>query len=135
MARRSDFVVVDYANTVKLERMGFRPELMQLEIISHPKDGFTFPQKINSPGITATRITNPIKLVNNSFWWNVPNFLITEQSEIPKQDNFTTIEDTEKQNDVVTMTVVEEKISGDSEAIVCSKIGPFEKLLQVSCFV
>lgn len=33
------------------------------------------------------------------------------------------------------MTVVEEKIGGDSEAIVCSKIGPLEKLLQVSCFV
>ena len=50
--------------------------------------------------------------------WNVPNSLITEQLEILKQDNFTTIEDTEKQNDVVMVTVVEEKIGGDSEVIV-----------------
>ena len=70
---------------------------------------FYVPSKIN-PADINTRITNPIKLENNSLWWNGPNFLITEQLKIPNQDNFTTTEVTEKQNNVVAVTVVEEKI-------------------------
>ena len=70
---------------------------------------FYVPSKINLADI-STRITNPIKLENNSLWWNGPNFLITEQLEIPNQDNFTTPEVTEKQNNVVAVTVVEEKM-------------------------
>ena len=79
--------------------------------------------KIN-PADIVTRITNPIKLVNNSLWWNGPNFLITEQLEIPNQDNFTTTEDTEKKNDVVALTVVEEKIGeGMGKVIVVQSLG------------
>ena len=47
-----------------------------------PARWFYVPTKIN-PADIATRITNPIKLVNNSLWWNGQNFLITEQLEIP----------------------------------------------------
>ena len=69
-------------------------------------------------------------------WWDGLNFLITEQLYIPNQYNFTTIENSEKQNDVVTVTVVEEKICGGiGEVIDCSKFGSLEKLLQVTCFV
>ena len=93
------------------------------------------PMEIN-PADIATRIANPIKLVNNSLWWNGPNFFITEQLEIPNQDNFMTIGDTEKQNDVVTVTIVEEKIGGGiGEVIGCSKFGLLENLLRVTCFV
>ena len=56
---------------------------------------FYVPTKI-SPADIATGITNPIKLASNSLWWNGPNFLITEQLEIPNQDNFATIKDIEK---------------------------------------
>ena len=67
-------------------------------------------------------LTNQIKLVNNSLWWRGPNFLINEQLEIPNQYNFVATVDTEKRIDVVTVTLVEEKISGDiGEAIDCSK--------------
>ena len=93
------------------------------------------PMEIN-PADIATRIANPIKLVNNSLWWNGPNFFITEQLEIPNQHNFMTIGDTEKQNDVVTVTMVEEKIGGGiGEVIGCSKFGLLENLLRVTCFV
>ena len=67
-------------------------------------------------------LTNQIKLVNNSLWWRGPNFLINEQLEIPNQYNFVATVDTEKRIDVVTVTLVEEKISGDiGEATDCSK--------------
>ena len=93
------------------------------------------PMEIN-PADIATRIANPIKLANNSLWWNGPNFFITEQLEIPNQDNFMTIGDTEKQNDVVTVTMVEEKIGGGiGEVIGCSKFGLLENVLRVTCFV
>ena len=99
-----------------------------------PKDDFNFP--IINPANIAKCITNPIKLVNNLLWWDGLNFLITEQLEIPNQYNFTTIEDSEKQNDVVKVTVAEEKICGGiGEVIDCSKFGSLEKLLQVTCFV
>ena len=99
-----------------------------------PKDDFNFP--IINPANIAKCITNPIKLVNNLLWWDGLNFLITEQLEIPNQYNFTTTEDSEKQNDVVKVTVAEEKICGGiGEVIDCSKFGSLEKLLQVTCFV
>ena len=60
-----------------------------------PQRWFYVPTKIN-PADFATCITNPIKLSNNSLWWNGSNFLITEQLENPNQDNFATIKDTEK---------------------------------------
>ena len=73
-----------------------------------------------------------LRFVNNSLWWNGPNFLINEQLEMPNQDDFATIVDTEKQNDVVTVTVVENKMTGSiGEVIDCSKFGSFEKLLRV----
>ena len=91
--------------------------------------------KIN-PADIATRITNLIKLVNNSLWWNGSNFLINEPLEIPNQDNFATIDNTEKQNDVVMVTVVEEKMSaGKGEVKDCSKFGSLEKSLRETCFV
>ena len=100
-----------------------------------PERWFYILTKIN-PADIATRITNPIKLVNKSLWWNGPNFLITEQLEIANQDNFTTTEDTEKQNDVVAATVVEEKMDeGIVDVIDCSKFGSLEKLLRVACLV
>ena len=90
---------------------------------------FYVPTKIN-PADIATGITNSIKLASNSLWWNGPNFLITEQLEIPNQDNFATIKDIEKSNDAVKVTVAEEKISGGiGEVIDCSKFGSIEKLL------
>ena len=74
-----------------------------------------------------------LRFVNNSLWWNGPNFLINEQLEMPNQDDFATIVDTEKQNDVVTVTVVENKMTGSiGEVIDCSKFGSFEKLLRVT---
>ena len=60
-----------------------------------PQRWFYVPTKIN-PADFATCITNPIKLSNNSLWWNGSNFLITEQLENPNQDNFAAIKDTEK---------------------------------------
>ena len=81
-------------------------------------------------------LTNQIKLVNNSLWWHEPNFLINKQLEIPNQYTFATTVDAEKRIDVVTVTLVEEKISGDiGDVIDCSKFGSLEKLLRVTCFV
>ena len=74
-----------------------------------------------------------LRFVNNSLWRNGPNFLINEQLEMPNQDDFATIEDTEKQDDVVTVTVVENKMTGSiGEVIDYSKFGLFEKLLRVT---
>ena len=47
--------------------------------------------KLN-PADIATRITNPIKPVNNSLWWNRSKFLTDEQLEILNQENFATVE-------------------------------------------
>ena len=66
--------------------------------------------------------------------WNGPNFLITEQLEIPNQDNFTTIDDAEKQNDAVAVTVVEEKM-GEGIVEVTVQVWSLEKLLRVTCFI
>ena len=61
---------------------------------------------------------------------------MTEQLEIPNQNNFTTTEYTGKQNDVVPVTVVEEKMGeGIGEVIDYSKFGSLEKLLRVTCLV
>ena len=92
------------------------------------------PTQINPTDI-ATRIVNPVEPVNYSLWCNGPNFLITQRLEIPNQDHFTTIEDAKKQNDVMNVTVLEEKTGRDiDEVIDCSKFGLLEKLLQVTCF-
>ena len=110
----------------------------RVNVIRHnvpPERWFYVSTKIN-PADIASRNTNPSKLVNNSLWWNEPNFLITEQLEIPNQDNFSTTEDTEKQNDVVVVGVVKEKIGeGIDEVIDRSKFGSLEKLLRVTCIV
>ena len=51
--------------------------------------------KINPADIDA-HVTNPVKLVNDQLWWNVPNLFITDLLEIAGQDNFTASEDTVK---------------------------------------
>ena len=51
--------------------------------------------KINPADIDA-HVTNSVKLVNNSLWWNVTNLFITDLLEIAGQDNFTASEDTVK---------------------------------------
>ena len=105
LVRRSDFVVV-VKETDKNWKVWVQNRVNVIRDNVPPERWFYVPTKIN-PADIATRITNPIKLVNNSLWWNGPNFLITKQLEIPNQDNFTTTENTEKQNDVAAVTVVE----------------------------
>ena len=91
---------------------------------------------IENPADIATRISNPLSLVNNLLWWRGPQFINSDNVQIPNQDVFNIVEKSKSDiYETVKMDNVVEKVVGVGETIDCEKYSSLEKLLRVTCFI
>ena len=98
-----------------------------------PPEKWFYVPNIENPADIAI---DPLKLVNNLLWWRGPQFINSDNVQIPNQDVFNIIEKSKSDfYETVKMNNVVEKVVGVREVVDCEKYSSLEKLLRVTCFV